>query len=156
MTLIGWLGRKTKNQTNKHRFRLQKRKVEKFSTKTSISFKILFPIQCLSLQPVRQEKQVVYLRRWNLLTLLKWKFHINILPGAVARSYARLPGMRTVAGSILTSGKTFFRWDLVMKTFLQPFSPFRWFKKGSCQLLAKEWALITGKLPKRLAQEQCG
>ena len=30
-------------------------------------------------------------------------------PGAVARSDARLPGMRTVAGSILTSGKPFFR-----------------------------------------------
>ena len=23
-----------------------------------------------------------------------------------------------------------------MKTFLRPFSPFHWFKKGSCQLLA--------------------
>ena len=31
--------------------------------------------------------------------------------------------------------------------------PFRWFKKGSCQLLAKECALSTGKLPRRLAQE---
>ena len=38
----------------------------------------------------------------------------------------------------------------------RPFSPFRCFKKGSCQLLAKEWALSTGKLPRRLAQEQCG
>ena len=33
---------------------------------------------------------------------------------------------------------------------------FRWFKKSSCQLLAKECALSTGKLPGRLAQEQCG
>ena len=32
----------------------------------------------------------------------------------------------------------------------------RWFKKSSCQLLAKECALSTGKLPRRLAQEQCG
>ena len=31
-----------------------------------------------------------------------------------------------------------------------------WFKKSSCQLLAKECALSTGKLPRRLAQEQCG
>ena len=30
-------------------------------------------------------------------------------PGAIARSDARPPGMQTVAGSILTSGKTFFR-----------------------------------------------
>ena len=68
--------------------------------------------------------------------------------------YARPPDMRTVAGSILTSGKTFFRSDLVMKKFLQPFSPFRWFKRGSGQLLA--WALSTGKLPTRLAQDQYG
>ena len=37
-----------------------------------------------------------------------------------------------------------------------PFFPFRWFKKGGCQLLAKECALSTGKLPRRLAQKQCG
>ena len=47
-------------------------------------------------------------------------------------------------------------WSLAMKKFLRPFSPFRWFKKGSYQLLAKECALNTGKLPRRLAQEQCG
>ena len=33
---------------------------------------------------------------------------------------------------------------LIMKSFLWSFSPFRWFKKGSCQLLAKECALSTG------------
>ena len=32
----------------------------------------------------------------------------------------------------------------------------RWIKKGSCQLLVKECALSTGKMPRRLAQEQCG
>ena len=63
--------------------------------------------------------------------------------------------VNTAPSSIPTSG-TFFRGDLVMKTFLRPFSPFRWFKKSSCQLLAKECALSTGKLPRRLAQEQCG
>ena len=51
---------------------------------------------------------------------------------------------------------TFFRGDLVMKIFLRPFSPFRWFKKCSCQLLAKGWILSTGKLSRRPAQEQCG
>ena len=71
---------------------------------------------------------------------------LRFLPGAVARSEASL---------ISTSG-TFFRGDLVIKTFLQPFSLFRWFKKSICQLLAKECALSTGKLPRRLAQEQCG
>ena len=66
-----------------------------------------------------------------------------------------LPGMQAAPSSIPISG-TFFRGDLVMKTFLRPFSLFRWFKKSSCQLLAKECALSTGKMPRRLAQEQCG
>ena len=44
-----------------------------------------------------------------------------------------------------------------MKTFLRPFSHFRCFQRtAQCQLLAKECALSTGKLPRRLAQEQCG
>ena len=63
--------------------------------------------------------------------------------------------MQAAPSSIPTSG-TFFRGDLVMKTFLRSFSLFRWFKKSSCQLLAKECALSTGKLLRRLAQEQCG
>ena len=29
---------------------------------------------------------------------------------------------------------------LIMKYFLRSFSPFRWFKKGSCQFLVKECA----------------
>ena len=70
----------------------------------------------------------------------RWLCHIQ--PGAVARLDVRSSGMRTVAGSKLTSSKTFFRWDLVMKKFLWSFSPFRWFKKASCQLLAKEWTLM--------------
>ena len=74
-----------------------------------------------------------------------------ISSGAVARSDSRPPGMRTITGSILTSGNI-LSWSLVMKQLLRPFSPFRCFKKGSCQLLAKECALSTGKLPKRLAQ----
>ena len=31
-------------------------------------------------------------------------------------------------------------WRLIMKYFLRSFSPFGWFKKGSCQFLAKECA----------------
>ena len=60
--------------------------------------------------------------------------------GAVARSDACSLGMQAAPSSIPTSG-TFFRGDLVMKTFLRPFSLFCWFKKSSCQLLAKECAL---------------
>ena len=76
-------------------------------------------------------------------------------PAAVARSEASLLGMQAAPSSIPTSG-TFFRGDLVIKTFLRPFSLFRCFKKSSCQLMEKECALSTGKLPRRLAQEQCG
>ena len=73
----------------------------------------------------------------------------------VARSYVRPPGVRMVTGSSLTSDNI-LSWCLVMKKFLRPFSPFHWFKKGSCQLLAKEYALSTCKLLRSLAQEQCG
>ena len=43
--------------------------------------------------------------------ILSWRLVTAILSltRAVARSDARLPDMHTVAGSILTSGKTFFR-----------------------------------------------
>ena len=45
-------------------------------------------------------------------------------PGAVARSEACSLGMQAAPSSIPTSG-TFFHGDLVMKTFLWPFSLFR-------------------------------
>ena len=41
--------------------------------------------------------------------------HFGSRAGAVARSDVCPPGMRTVADSILTSGKTFIRGDFVMK-----------------------------------------
>ena len=45
-------------------------------------------------------------------------------PGVVAQSEASSLGMQAAPSSIPTSG-TFFRGDLVMKTFLRPFSLFR-------------------------------
>ena len=75
--------------------------------------------------------------------------------GTVGRLEAYPLGMQAALSLIPTSG-TFFHGDLVMKKFLRPFSLFRWFKKSSCQLLAKNVSLCTGKLPRRLAQEQCG
>ena len=48
----------------------------------------------------------------------------QVSPGAVARSEASSLGMQAAPSSIPTSG-TFFRGDLVMKTFLRPFSLFR-------------------------------
>ena len=55
------------------------------------------------------------------------------MPGVVAWSDARPPGMQRIAGLILMPG-TFFCGYLVMKKILRPFSPSRWFKKGSYQL----------------------
>ena len=37
-------------------------------------------------------------------------------------------------------GRQHFSWRLIMKYFLQWFSPLHWFKKGSCHFLAKEYA----------------
>ena len=53
---------------------------------------------------------------------------------------AHLTGDQEVAGSTPAGSATFFRGDLIMKYFLQSFSPFCCFKKGSCQFLAKECA----------------
>ena len=47
---------------------------------------------------------------WKIKVFLP-HFHQKIGPSAVAWSDARPPGMQTVAGSILTSSKTFFCWD---------------------------------------------
>ena len=93
----------------------------------------------------------------NHLTTLKK--NLACLTGSthstVAHSDACLLGMQAAPSSIPMS-VTFCRGDLVMKKFLWPFSLFRLFKKSSCQLLTKKCALSTGKLPRRLAQEQCG
>ena len=94
-----------------------------------------------------EEYALNFLNTWNFRSKYVGKSKcVQNRPGAVARSEASSLGMQAAPSSILTSG-TFFRGDLVMKTFLRPFSLFRWFKKCSCQLLAKECALSTGKLP---------
>ena len=64
------------------------------------------------------------------------------MPGAVARSEARPLGMQAAPSAIPTSGTC---GDLFMNRFLQQFSLFHRIKKSSCQLLAKECALSTGK-----------
>ena len=52
----------------------------------------------------------------------------------------RPTGDQEVAGSTPAEVGNILSWRLIMKYFLQSFSPFRWFKKGSCQFLAKECA----------------
>ena len=56
-------------------------------------------------------------------------------------SWMRRPtGDQEVAGSTPAEVGNILSWRLIMKYFLRLFSPFRWFKKGSCQFLAKECA----------------
>ena len=43
-------------------------------------------------------------------------------------------------GSTPTEVGNILSWRLNVKYFLRSFSPFRWFKKGSCQFLPKECA----------------
>ena len=61
-------------------------------------------------------------------------------PASVAQLDARLTGDQEVAGSTPAEVGNILSWRLIMKYFLQSFSPSRWFKKGSCQFLAKECA----------------
>ena len=59
---------------------------------------------------------------------------------SVAQLDARPTGDQEVAGSTPAEVGNILSWRLIMKYFLRSFSPFRWFKKGSCQFLAKECA----------------
>ena len=49
------------------------------------------------------------------------------------------PAGDQVMGKILTGSGNILSWRLLMKYFLWSFSPYCWFKKGSCQFLAKEY-----------------
>ena len=56
-------------------------------------------------------------------------------------SWMRSPtGDQEVTSSTPAEVGNILSWRLIMKYFLWSFSPFRWFKKGSCQFLAKECA----------------
>ena len=52
----------------------------------------------------------------------------------------RPTGDQAVAGSTPAEVGNILSWRLIPKYFLRSFSPFRWFKKGICQFLAKECA----------------
>ena len=73
-------------------------------------------------------------------------------------SWMRCPtGDQEVAGSTPAEVGNILSWRLIMKYFLRSFSPFRWFKKGSCQFLAKECAQYwLTALRTKPAQWTCG
>ena len=66
-------------------------------------------------------------------------FYID-LPASVAQLDARPTEDQEDAGLTPAEVGNILSWRLIMKYFLWSFSPFRWFKKGSCQFLAKECA----------------
>ena len=91
--------------------------------------------------------------RWELIVLLLLQADIIeafnstsrylndlLMPASVAQLDARPTGDQEVAGSTPAEVGNILSWRLIMKYFLRSFSPFRWFKKGSCQFLAKECA----------------
>ena len=61
---------------------------------------------------------------------------------SLAQSDACLTSDQVISGSIPAESGNILSWRLIMKYFLWSFSPFRRFKKGSCQFLAKECAQI--------------
>ena len=75
---------------------------------------------------------------------LLYSYHLNMTWWLrVSLLDARSTGDQEGLSSRLRSGNILLL-RLIMKSFLRSLSPFRWFKKGSCQLLAKECALSTG------------
>ena len=83
--------------------------------------------------------------RANLLLTCQFKRYRQVQPGRVAQSVGHPTHKSGVLGSI-PGLATYFRFS------------FRFFKKGSCQLLAKVCARSTGKPLRRSkpAQEKCG
>ena len=78
--------------------------------------------------------------------------HISMLNIGALTWHSSLVGSATApdAGDTKidpTVSGIFFRKDLVMKMFLRPFFLLHLFKKNSCQLMAKDGTLSTGKLP---------
>ena len=59
---------------------------------------------------------------------------------SVAQLDARPTGDQEVVGSTPAEVGNILSWRMIMKYFLRSFSPFRWLKKGSCQLPVKECA----------------
>ena len=64
----------------------------------------------------------------------------KVQQASTAQLDARPTGDQKVAGLTTAGSEKFLRGDLIMKYFLWSFSPFRRFKKGSCQFPAQECA----------------
>ena len=56
---------------------------------------------------------------------------------SAAQFVVHLTGDQEVIGTIPATSVTILSWRLIVKYFLLSFSPFDWFKKGTCQFMAK-------------------
>ena len=63
-------------------------------------------------------------------------------PAFVVQSDVCPTGDQEVKSSIPARSDNILSWRVIMNYYLQLFSSFCWFKKGSCQFLAKECAQI--------------
>ena len=81
---------------------------------------------------------MLFIHQWTLIKLSLLPISIAGLGGSVGCA-VRLETRRSRIEPPPRSA-TFFRGDWSWNIFLRSFSPFRWFKKDSCQFLAKECA----------------
>ena len=153
MTPLGWLGRKTSKQTNKQTWQSM-----------GIFFFFFFFFLLMNTYIFGTDWKCLWgtSKTWSSvnffplsLCTMKTKLQISQFfqaKGVDNHSYRwggrprwfiwmrRPTGDQEVAGSTPAEVGNILSWRLIMKYFLQSFSPFRWFKKGSCQFLAKECA----------------
>ena len=76
----------------------------------------------------------------SVLARFKKKKKQQLFPIPFRSKMRRPTGDQEVAGSTPAEVGNILSWRLIMKYCLRSFSPFRWFKKGSCQFQAKECA----------------
>ena len=98
-------------------------------------------MECQNLFARKNNKKIIFQNNvcWNFYPECRALKDISSRPRWL--SWMRRPtGDQEVAGSTPAEVGNFLSWRLIMKYFLRSFSPFRWFKKGSCQFLAKECA----------------
>ena len=71
---------------------------------------------------------------WQTRQSLIWACAV----GSVLSVPSRPPSAVMSESDCESKGRSFFHWNLIMKTFLPPFSPFCWFKKGRTLSVAGE------------------
>ena len=81
-----------------------------------------------------------YAATYNRHTDRSQTLHKGTLPALVAELDAHPTGDPEVVDTTPARSATFFGGDLIMKYFLWSFSPYRLYKKGSCQFLVKDCA----------------